>query len=328
MFTIIKLISDMNSISFEQFNSLDFRFFEKNPVLKYSLPSLVVADPSILTPDKAPDKNWHLFAHTFFGVNHYISDDGISFRRVKRIVDRAMRPDINFIDGKYYLYYERTRPVLFNALSIVGVKWHSEIYAVYSTDLICWSEPERVIKHTRAYEKCDLGIAISNPFLIKKDGKYRMYYSCGQTFIKDCGFAEPTHISFAESSTPTVGFISRNTPVISPDKSNKYLNLCSGCIKVYKLKDCYIGLQNGIFEENGKSRSAIMLLKSDDGEKFTFVKPLIVPDEKYSWMAQFVYACCMTYSDGRLRIYFNARNKADIIRGRESIGFVEAVLVD
>lgn len=318
------LNSDMENISFEQFNRLSFSFYGNNPVLKYSLPSLVVADPSILTPDSSPDKKWHLFAHTFFGVYHYVSSDGISFFKVRRIAERAMRPDINVIDGEYYLYFERTRSPILNALNTVGVKWKSEIYMCKSRDLISWTEPERVIAHTRDYEACNTGIAISNPFLIKKDGKYRMYYSCGQTFIKDCGFSEPTHISFAESDFPHKGFVSRETPIISPDKSSKYLNLCSGCIKVYKLKDCYIGLQNGLFSENGRSHSAIMLLKSDDGESFEFVKPLIVPEEKYPWMAQFVYACCMTYYGGKLRIYFNARNAADVIRGRESIGFIEA----
>lgn len=318
--------SDMENISFEQFEGLSFSFNERNPVLKYSLPSLVVADPSILTPDKSPDKKWHLFAHTFFGVYHYISDDGKSFSRVTRIAKHAMRPDINLIDGEYYLYFERTRAPILNALNSVGVKWKSEIYMCKSSDLVNWSEPQRVIAHTRDYEACRTGVAISNPFLIKKDGKYRMYYSCGLTFIKDCGFSEPTHISFAESNSPDNGFVSRETPVISPDKSSRYLNLCSGCIKVYRLRDCYIGLQNGIFEENGKSHSAIMLLKSDDGESFSFVKPLIVPEKKYPWMAQFVYACCMTNYRGKIRIYFNARNVADMLRGRESIGFIEAEL--
>lgn len=314
----------MKNLSFSDIESAGFSFFKANPVLKYSLPSLVVADPSILTPDKTPDKKWHLFAHTFFGVYHYASDDGNSFRKLCRVAKHAMRPDIKLIDGTYYLYFERTRAPILNALNTVGVKWKSEIYMCKSTDLMNWSQPERVIGHTRDYEACSTGVAISNPFLIEKDGKFRMYYSCGQTFIKDCGFSEPTHITYAESDFPHKDFVSREKPIISPDKNNKYLNLCSGCIKVYKLSDCYIGLQNGIFEENGKSYSAIMLLRSDDGENFTFVKPLIVPDKKYPWMAQFVYACCMTYYNGKLRIYFNARNVANMVMGRESIGFVEA----
>ncbi len=326
LYVSMERVIDMNNLTFESISNAEFRYYKGNPVLKYTLPSMVVADPSILTPDKTPDNKWHLFAHTFFGVYHYVSEDGISFSKEKRVAQRAMRPDIKSVDGEYYLYFERTRAPILNALNSLGVKWKSEIYMCKSTDLENWTEPQRVIGHTRDYEACKTGVAISNPFLIETEGKYRLYYSCGQTFIKDCGFSEPTHITFAESRFPHRDFVSREKPIISPDKNNKYLNLCSGCIKVYKLKDCYIGLQNGIFEENGKSYSAIMLLKSDDGENFTFVKPLIEPDKKYTWMAQFVYACCMTVYDGKIRIYFNARNVANMVKGRESIGFVEAEL--
>lgn len=316
----------MIDITFDEFKNADFKLYEGNPIIKNPLESFVVADPSVLTPDIAHDKKWHLFCHTFFGVYHYESSDGISFTKKGRIVKRAMRPNINLKDGTYYLFYERTRPVILNALSLIGVKWKSEIYCTESKDLSSWSEPYLVIENTRDFEKDDRGTAISNPFLIEKDGKYRLYYSCGQTFIIDCGFSEPTHISFAESAEINRGYISRTAPIISPDKSIPYLNLCSGCLKVYKLKDCYIGLQNGLFEENGKSHSAIMLLKSDDGESFEFVKPFLVPQKckNSNWMAQYVYACCLTFYEGRLRLYFNARNVSDNLRGRESIGIFEA----
>ena len=318
----------MQNITFEQFNNAIFKLHNGNPIIKNPLDSFVIADPSVITPDVSHDGKWHLFCHTFFGVYRYESEDGISFKNTGKIVNRAMRPNINYIDGKYYLFYERTRPVIFNLLSLVGAKWISEIYCVESTDLKSWSEPYLVIGKSRDYEECKYGLAISNPFLINIDNKYRMYYSCGQTFIKDCGFCEPTHISFAESERITKGYISREKPIISPDKNVKYLNLCSGCLKVYKLKDCYIGLQNGLFEEDGISHSAIMLLKSQDGVNFEFVKPFLVPQlqDNSKWMAQYVYACCLTYYKGKLRLYFNARNVSNNLTGRESIGMYEADL--
>ena len=146
------------------------------------------------------------------------------------------------------------------------------------------------------------------------------------TFIDDCGFCEPTHISFAESNSINEGYISLDEPIITPDKNSKYLNLCSGCLKVYKLKDCYIGLQNGIYKEGNKSHSAIMLLKSDDGINFEFVKPFLVPQKcaGNNWMAQYVYACCLTKHENKLRLYFNARNVSNNLLGRESIGIFEA----
>ena len=318
----------MKNLTFADINGANFKLYENNPVIRYPMFSNVVADPSVITPDISHDGKWHLFCHTMYGVYRYESNDGISFKNTGRIVNRAMRPDINIIDGRYYLFYERTKPLIGNALALVGGKWKSEIYCTESEDLKSWTAPRLVIGHTRDFEVDEKGQAISNPFLMEKDGGYRLYYSCGQTFIKDCGFCEPTYISYAESKNISSGYISRTHPIISPDKNSKYLNLCSGCIKVYKLKDCYIGLQNGIYEDAGKSHSAIMLLKSDDGENFEFVRHFLVPQKcgDNNWMAQFVYACCLTYYEGKLRLYFNARNVANPIIGRESIGIFEADL--
>ncbi len=316
----------MNNLTFEQLNNADFKLFEGNPIIKNPFNSFVVADPSVLTPDVSHDGKWHLFCHTFFGVYRYESADGINFEKKAKIVNRAMRPNINRIDGKYYLFYERTRPVIFNLLSLVGAKWKSEIYCVESTDLMNWSKPYLVVGKTRNFEEYNKGFAISNPFLLSVENGYRMYYSCGQTFIEDCGFCEPTHISFAESKNVSNGYISREKPIISPDKNVEYLNLCSGCLKVYKLADCYIGLQNGLFEKDGISHSAIMLLKSQDGVNFEFVKPFLVPQKQgeSDWMAQYVYACCLTYHENKLRLYFNARNVSNNLTGRECIGIFEA----
>ena len=316
----------MQNITFEQFNSASFTLFENNPIIKNPPSSFVIADPSVLTPDVSHDGKWHLFCHTFFGVHHYISDDGISFNKVQKIAKRAMRPNINYIDGKYYLFYERTRPPVINALTLIGFKWKSEIYCTESSDLKNWSEPYLVLGNTRDFENDEHGSALSNPFLLNINGVNRLYYSCGQTFKKDCGVCEPRHITFAESKEISKHYTARTAPIISPDKNIPWLNLCSGCLKVYRLMDCYIGLQNGIFEKDGKSHSAIMLLKSDDGEKFEFVRSFLTPQKcgKSNWMAQYVYACCLTYYEGKLRLYFNARNVANNLTGRESIGVYEA----
>ena len=163
---------------------------------------------------------------------------------------------------------------------------------------------------------------------LQEQGINRLYYSCGLTYINDCKFCEPTHISYAESEGITEGFVSAETPLISPDKDNQYLNLCSGCLKVYKLKDGYIGLQNGIYEKDGKSHSAIFLMTSPDGLEFKFEKMLVEPavvDGK-DWMKQFVYASHLVRYKDKLRLYFNARNIANPIKGRECIGFAEATI--
>lgn len=320
----------MNNLKINQILNADFRVSKSSPILQPFGGSIVVADPSLLTPEISHDGKWHMFFHTTFGVWHFRSDDGISFEKVKKIANRAMRPNINFIDGKYYLFYERTRPLIMNGLNVINVaKWKSEIYVIESNDLVSWSKPKPVITNTRDFERSERGISISNPFLLRENGINRLYYSCGLTFIKDCGFCEPTYINYAESNEIADGYVSAEKPIISPDKNDPYLNLCSGCLKVYKLADGYIGIQNGLYERGSKSHSAIILLTSADGLSFEFKKVLIEPcvvDGK-DWMKQFVYASHLVKHGNKLRLYFNARDTSDMLKGRECIGFAEAEII-
>ncbi len=317
----------MKSLTTNQILKAEFRVNVNSPVIKPCDGSFIVADPSLLTPTESHDNKWHMFLHTNLGVYHFTSDDGVRFKKVKKVVNRAMRPNINRIGKTYYLFYERTRSLFMNALNVVNaVKWKSDIYVTQSDDLVNWSEPKLVIGNTRDFEISERGTAISNPFLLQEKECNRIYYSCGMTYIDDCKFCEPTHISYAESKDITEGYVSAETPLISPDKNNPYLNLCSGCLKVYKLSDGYIGIQNGIYEKDGKSHSAIFLMTSPDGLEFKFEKMLVEPQIVHGkdWMKQFVYASHLVKCGDTLRLYFNARNISNPILGRECIGFAEA----
>lgn len=317
---------DFSDISVETILNADFRLENKEPVLR-PFDSFVVADPSLLTPDGCHDGKWHIFFHTNLGVFHYDSDDGIKFRRVQKIVRNAMRPNINYIDGRYYLFFEKTRSPLASALNLINLtQWRSEIYVTESTDLLNWSEPKPVLKHSKGFEAAGKGYSLSNPFLLRENGLNRLYYSCGLTFIDDCGFYEPTYINFAESKSITDGYDVSDRPILNPDRNDPYLNLCSGCLKVYRMSDGYIGIQNGIYEKDGKSHSAILLLTSADGLKFDFAKVLVEPAmyEGAEWMKQFVYASHLVRYGSELRLYFNGRDTSNMIKGRECIGFVKA----
>lgn len=148
-----------------------------------------------------------------------------------------------------------------------------------------------------------------------------MYYSCGLTDIPQCKFTEPTYICIAESDRPEGRFEKYPEPILTPDKNSRFFNLSCGCTKVYKLKDGYAAFQNGLYNDKGTDKSAIQLLKSRDGVHFEFVKAVLEPqlcgDSK--WMAQFVYASHLIRYKGKLRLYFNARDTAFILTGREHI---------
>ena len=176
----------MQSLSLSQLKSAAFDV-RPAPVLRPFGGSFLVADPSLLLPEETPDGKWHLFFHTMFGVWEAVSDDGVAFTKKKKLLSQAMRPNINFVDGRYVLFYERTRPLMLNGLNFVGAaKWHSEIYAIESRDLKSWSAPQPVLRHTKDFEESPRGVSLSNPFLLRVGDVNRLYYSCGLTYIKDC----------------------------------------------------------------------------------------------------------------------------------------------
>ncbi len=317
----------MLNITLSQILGADFRL-RPEPVLKPFDGSFVVADPSLLTPETSPDGKFHMFFHTNFAVYDFVSSDGITFSKNAKIVSDAMRPNINKTDDGYCLFYEKTRSVFANLMNFIGIaKWHSEIFALKSKDLVHWSGPQRVLSSAAGYEKFNKGSSISNPFLLSENGKNRLYFSCGLTYIDDCKFCEPTYIFAAESDKLTQGYEVMPKPVISPDKNDPYLNLCSGCLKVYRLKDGYLGIQNGIYSKDGKSHSAILMLSSADGLDFKFEKLLLEPGGA-PWLAQFVYASHLIEYGNKLRLYFNARDTSNPVRGRECIGFIEADITE
>ena len=55
--------------------------FDKNPLIYPPFPSWFIADPTFLPPELTPDRQWHLFAHSILGINHFISSDGIAWKR-------------------------------------------------------------------------------------------------------------------------------------------------------------------------------------------------------------------------------------------------------
>lgn len=50
--------------------------YKSNPVIYPPPLSPVIADPTFLPPNRTPDKRWHLFAHSIFGIHHFVSTDG------------------------------------------------------------------------------------------------------------------------------------------------------------------------------------------------------------------------------------------------------------
>lgn len=301
---------------FEHADKLKWEDCLQNPLIRPIFPTPIVADPTFLPPDKTHDGKWHLFAHSLMGIHHYVSGEGVKWkRRHELVVPRSMRPFLYTEDATFYLFYEKF-------LSYFPQR--SRIEVRHSEDLVKWSAPVIVLRPSFPWHRRTCG----NPCVIKNGGGYRLYYSAALVFLKDCKFSEPEFIGMASAKSILGPYNSRPDPVLSPDKSDVFCNHGAGSIKVIKTQKQYVGFHNGIYiDGEGKSRSAIRLIHSKDGitwngfERGPFLKP-----EGSGWKHAFVYACDTRLFEGKLYLYYNARN--GWLWGKECIGLCTGSLSD
>ncbi len=288
---------------------LEWSAHPDNPLIEPIWPEWLLGDPVVLPDDKAPDGIWHIFLNTVLFIYHYTSEDGVKWRRRNR-VGRGMRCFLIKEADTYYLFHElHVNP------------WQSNIVVRRSKDLWDWSSPKRILHPQLKWEKDGAG-TVACPCVVKNGSMFRLYYSAGNVFLKDLGFAEPKYIGFAESRNILGPYRKRKTPMIEPDDRDPLRNKGAGAIKVYRDEENnrWVGFNNGIYSDHkNKSRSAITVMFSRDGRIWEepYTEPLFAPGD--GWEKALVYQLdAVPRPNGELWVYYNARDGWRI--GTERIG--------
>jgi hypothetical protein len=280
----------------------------------------MIADPTVLLPHETPDGLWHLFANTIPPrLHHFVSEDGLSFRKVGELGHAGMRPFVRLMeDGDYHLFYEQiTWPV----------PLRSRIVHCRSSDLLTWTSPRTVLSPSLLWHG-GFNRTCGNPCVVFWQGEYLLYYSAATVFLPDCLFVEPRHIGVARSRQVEGPYIPDPYPCLSPDPSVPNRNMGAGSIKVLPDPDGngLLGLSNGIYRDaKGHSRSSIRLVQSTDGTNWEDVGdgPVLAPGGD-GWKKALVYALDVrVLPDNRWVVYFNARD--GWLVGKERIGVAYGV---
>lgn len=297
--------------------TLRFVDHEKSPLIGPSFPDWLIADPCVLQPHETPDGRWHLFANAIIqGIQHFVSDDGLAWERVAKKVFGGIRPFIFKEGEEYHIFYE------------AGHGWHgSATYRRVSRDLVTWSEPQLAIAPQYDWEGGfvrDFVRTNGNPCVVKHEGRYRLYFSAGVVFLRDCLFFEPRVIGVAEADAIEGPYEKRPEPLIQPAPEPFFRNFGAGSMKVLTPEmsgeSAWYAFNNGIYlDAEGHSRSEIRLLKSADGYAWELVspEPLVAPTDE-GWKRALVYAMHVIRVNGQWRMYYNARDGWFI--GKERIG--------
>lgn len=244
-------------------------------VIEPPFASPIVADPTFLTPNESTDNKFHLFAHSIWGIHHYVSNDGENWSHFKFVKSFSIRPFIYKENDMYYLFYEKLKFII--PLTTV---YFSELQVISSTDLINWTKPKTILKPTLPWQ----GTSVCNPCVVKEKNGFKLYYNANQKYFWECLFSEPEYSGVAVSKT--IDGIYKNITQ-NPDKNIHH---------VLRIRD------NNIFEtkwyqnKNGTSGAKVYL----NGKEF------IKPD--FGFKKCFVYVCDGKKIDYKMYVYFNARD--------------------
>jgi hypothetical protein len=327
----------MNLPLVSSFSKISWFPFSDEPVLRCLWYLGRLCDPCILLPDQGPDGKWHLFAHTWVGLEHFTSENGISWEPRKMIELRGHSPFVFYQEGVWYLVYEKhdsSLPALkkgrmrrrdFEKVSSSRFEIRS------SSDLILYSEP-KIILDSKDVPFSGLSTGkprISRPQLFKTEEGYSLYFGASHTVLEDSGQKATKYFALATSTNLEGPYILANEgqPLLKPDANDKYRNMACGSIKVVQALDGFAAFECAMRwdKKEGKTSSILLQLESSDGIawKSSFRAEILSTPEK-GWADRYVVSCDAKYKADEQcwYCYYSANSKKGIFPVRESIGLL------
>lgn len=288
-----------------------------------------LCDPAYLLPEESPDGLWHMFAHTWIGLEHFTSTSGLEWKREHLLFKRAHSPYIYREGNNYYLFYEihdRTSFSKKNENSIAS----SRIMVTNSTDLMLWSEPKLVLdstKITRAQYK-DGPVRVSRPQLISWNGRYRLYFGAGETRIYDTNQKATAYLMYAESDYLEGEYRVCPEPVLRIQPDSEVRNLAVGSVRIIPCSDGIAAFECAYTYDRERCRATtnVLLLTSADGSVFVDEK-IIQRTAEEGWASRYITSVDVRYkeSENTWYCYYSANGwkKLGLYRYvKESLGLL------
>ena len=271
--------------------------YSEDPVWQSSLWESRLSAPCVLMPDDSSDGLWHLFAHTWVGIEHYVSASGFDWKKAGLVVTRGHYPSVFRDKNTWYLVYENHDRDYQDRRRVDLRKTVSRIYIVSSGDLRTWSRPQMILSASDIPYASDWSVPrLAHPQIVQWCGRYRLYFTASEVRMYDTGQKASACLSYAESAFFNCDYVVRPRPVMRIDPDSKYMNLAIGAFSFVTCADALMAFQTAFFfdEEKRRSRSAILLLSSDDGESFHIEKELMRSPDR-GWAERCFTSCSVAF---------------------------------
>lgn len=302
--------------------------YSEEPVWQSAWWESRLSAPCVVSPEDSGDGSWHLFCHTWLGIEHYVSASGFDWKRAGLVVLRAHYPSIWKEKNTWYLVYESHEHDYQGKRRLDMKKTISRICLISSSDLRLWSKPQTILSSADIPYASDYSVPrLAHPQLVSWQGRYRLYFTASEVRMYDTGQKASAYLSYAESSFFNSGFEVHPCPVMSIDPDSRYANLALGAFSFVVCSDALMAFQTAFFfdEEKHKSQSAILLLSSDDGQHFTLERELMRSPET-GWASRCFTSCSVSFrsQEDTWYCYYSANGKSlrPFIPVREKLGLL------
>lgn len=285
-----------------------------------------LSDPAFLLPDESPDALWHLFVHTWRGIEHYTSTSGLEWKHEHLVFLRASSPFIYKEGSVYYMLFETHSRL---SRSKGESSDSSRIMLSSSSDLALWSQPRKILDSADVQHSSWRGgrQMVSRPQLIQWEGRYRLYFGAGEAVMYDSRERTAASLMVAESYYIEGPYDIADDIVMSPDPDGKYMNLATGSVRIMPCSDAIAAVCCTRFYDSVARRSRSVMLLSHSADGFSFDEPEIMqttPDT--GWASGYITSCDLRYkeNEGTWYCYYSADGYPDSrlpIR-RESLGLL------
>jgi len=283
----------------ESLSSAVWYAYSDEPIEKGKWYKPWLSDPCIIAPEESPDHLWHLFAHTWIGVEHFTSPSGFDWRKEKTVIFRGHSPSVYREGDRYFLVYEIHDRDYNGKKKLRDKKAHSRINMSISTDLMLWSSPKTILDSLSVPFASDYSVPrISRPQIVYWEGMYRLYFGASHSVLPDSSQKATSYLAYAESNTVDGVYTVNAKPMLGKDRDGKYTNLALGSVRIIPCSDGLAALNCCYYYDKDKkmSRSLLRLLTSADGIEFKHSRILLPPAEK-GWASRYITGCDAIYRE-------------------------------
>lgn len=319
--------------SASKFENLSWYPFIETPVLEAKFYTPRLCDPTFILPKESPDNRWHLFAHNWIGIQHFVSNNGLDWQSKKMIELRGHSPFIFFNKGLWYLIYEKhdSSPdnLDFHELKNKNKISRSRIEICHTEDMENFSKSQILFDSDNVPFSSDRlnRPRLSRPqlFYDEKEG-YKLFFGASHILMEDTKQKATLYFSMAKSKSLLGPYelVNDNKPIIEPDADDKYRNLATGSIRIIPLiEGGYLALECafGWDKYNNKSISTLIQLESKDGINWeTSNRAPILSLPKDGWASRYITSCDIRYMEDEycFYCYFSANSI-------KKIGFIKYI---